>query len=336
MTSATEPQLESDDVAAIEQLGVAYKRLSVELAKVIVGQNSVIEKLAIALFARGHSLVMGVPGLAKTLLVSRLAETLSLNFSRIQFTPDLMPMDITGTDILQQSDAGRRDFEFSRGPIFSNIVLADEINRAPAKTQAALLEAMQEQRVTVAGRTYQLSSPFFVLATQNPIEQEGTYPLPEAQLDRFMFLIEVDYPSRNEELQIARWTTGEAISTLEHVLTAEEVLSYQRLVRKVPVPDHVYEFAVDLVRATRPDDSTSPAWLRPLIAWGAGPRAVQYLVLGAKSRAALLGNFICSMEDVMEVAASVLSHRLVTTFNAESEGLRSGDIVRRLMEHMQQ
>ncbi len=333
MSTATS-QLESSDVAAIEKLGDAYKRLASELSKVIVGQESVIESLAIALMARGHSLVMGVPGLAKTLLVSRLAETLNLNFSRIQFTPDLMPMDITGTDILQQLD-NRREFEFSRGPIFANIVLADEINRAPAKTQAALLEAMQEHRVTVAGKTYSLASPFFVLATQNPIEQEGTYPLPEAQLDRFMFLIDVDYPSRDEELLIARNTTGESHGTLNHILTADEVIEYQKLVRKVPVPDHVYEFAVDLVRATRPNDDASPAWLKPLVAWGAGPRAIQYLVLGAKSRSALHGNYICSLDDVIAVATKTLSHRVVTTFNAESDGISSRDIVLKLIDQLQ-
>ncbi len=331
-TSAT--QLESSDVSAIERLGETYQRLTSELSKVIVGQESVIESLVIALLARGHSLVMGVPGLAKTLLVSRLAETLNLKFSRIQFTPDLMPMDITGTDILQQLES-RREFEFSRGPIFANIVLADEINRAPAKTQAALLEAMQEHRVTVAGKTYSLASPFFVLATQNPIEQEGTYPLPEAQLDRFMFLIDVDYPSREEELIIARNTTGESLGTLEHILTADEVIEYQKLVRKVPVPDHVYEFAVDLVRATRPLDGAAPDWLKPLVAWGAGPRAIQYLVLGAKSRAALHGNYVCSLDDVIAVATKTLCHRVVTTFNAESDGISSREIVMRLVDQLQ-
>src|ERR1700733_7731843 len=237
--------LPKDDVAAIDELRSVYDKLCKELRKIIVGQNDVIEELAICLFARGHALLMGVPGPAKTLLISRLAETMSLSFSRIQFTPDLMPMDITGTDILQELPGGRRAFEFAPGPVFANIVLADEINRAPSKTQAAMLEAMQEHRVTIAGRTYALEAPFFVLATQNPIEQEGTYPLPEAQLDRFMFMIGVDYPSRAEEIAIARTTTGAALPQLSHVLNGEKVLAYQDLVRRVPVPDHLYEFAVD-------------------------------------------------------------------------------------------
>src|SRR5882762_6751481 len=237
------PLLPEDDVAAIDELRQVYQRLCAELGKIIVGQHKVIEQLAICLFARGHALLMGVPGLAKTLLISRLAETMSLSFSRIQFTPDLMPMDITGTDILQEVPGGRRAFEFAKGPVFANIVLADEINRAPAKTQAAMLEAMQEHRVTVAGRTYTLDAPFFVLATQNPIEQEGTYPLPEAQLDRFMFMIGVDYPSRDEELAIERNTTGAALPQLQHVLDGAKVLEFQDLVRRVPVPDHIYEFA---------------------------------------------------------------------------------------------
>ena len=293
-----------------------------------------IERLAICLFARGHALLMGVPGLAKTLLVSRLAESMSLQFSRIQFTPDLMHMDITGTDILQESQGGRRDFEFIKGPVFANIVLADEINRAPSKTQAAMLEAMQEHRVTVVGRTYQLAPPFFVLATQNPIEQEGTYPLPEAQLDRFMFLIEVDYPARHEEIEIARTTTGMELPELEHVIDGSSVLRYQSLVRRVPVPEHIYEFAVDLTRRTRPKSDEAPAWLKPLVGWGAGPRAVQYLILGAKARAALNGSYMVRLEDVLEVAEPVLTHRVLTTFAAESEGIRSRDVVRRLVNEL--
>lgn len=331
---ANEPSMMADDVQAIDRLGKLYEQLRRELSKVIVGQEQVIEQLAICLFARGHALLMGVPGLAKTLLVSRLAETLNLAFSRIQFTPDLMPMDITGTDILQQSDVGRRVFEFVRGPVFANIVLADEINRAPAKTQAAMLEAMQEHRVTVVGHTYPLESPFFVLATQNPIEQEGTYPLPEAQLDRFMFLIDVQYPSRDEELAIARTTTGESLPPLTPIISQAEVLAYQSLVRRIPVPNHVYEFAVDLTRSTRPDDATAPAWLRPMVAWGAGPRAIQYLILGAKARAALHGNYLCRLEDVLEVAPAVLSHRVLTTFHAESEGMTSLQVVRRLTDEL--
>ncbi len=324
--------LPKDDVDAIDELRQVYSRLRAELGKIIVGQEKVIEQLAICLFARGHALLMGVPGLAKTLLISRLAETMSLTFSRIQFTPDLMPMDITGTDILQELPGGKRAFEFAKGPVFANIVLADEINRAPSKTQAAMLEAMQEHRVTVAGRTYPLDSPFFVLATQNPIEQEGTYPLPEAQLDRFMFMIGVDYPSRAEEIAIARSTTGLALPRLDHVLTGEKVLAYQDLVRRVPVPDHLYEFAVDLARWTRPNCSESPSWLKPLVSWGAGPRAVQYLILGAKARAAFNGSYVVRMEDIIEVADPVLRHRVMTTFTAESEGVTSRDVTKRLVE----
>ncbi|MCP4787674.1 MAG: AAA domain-containing protein [Fuerstiella sp.] len=333
-TTAPTTELHSDDVAAIDELRQVYQNLKTELAKIIVGQDKVIEELAICLFARGHSLLMGVPGLAKTLLVSRLAETMSLNFSRIQFTPDLMPMDITGTDILQETAEGRREFEFMKGPVFANIVLADEINRAPSKTQAAMLEAMQEHRVTVVGRPYTLEPPFFVLATQNPVEQEGTYPLPEAQLDRFMFLITVDYPSRLEEIEIARTTTGTSLPTLETVLDSESVQRFQDLVRRVPVPQHIYEFAVDLVRRTRPKVDESPEWLKPLVSWGAGPRAVQYLILGAKSRAALTGSYMVRLEDVMEVAQPVLTHRVLTTFNAESEGITSSDIVDRLVTEL--
>ena len=322
------------DVVAIDHLRELYGRIRTELAKIIIGQDKVIEQLLTCVFARGHALLMGVPGLAKTLLISRLAETMSLSFSRIQFTPDLMPMDITGTDILQELPGGKRAFEFARGPVFANIVLADEINRAPSKTQAAMLEAMQEHRVTVAGRTYTLDSPFFVLATQNPIEQEGTYPLPEAQLDRFMFMIGVDYPSRAEEIAIARTTTGVALPALEHVLTGERVLAFQDLVRRVPVPDHLYEFAVDLARRTRPGSSEAPGWLKPLVSWGAGPRAVQYLILGAKARAALNGSYMVRMEDVVAVADPVLRHRVMTTFTAESDGVTSRDVAKRLVEEL--
>ena len=329
-SSSSEP----DDVSAIDELRDVYHQLKTELARVIVGQDSVIEQLAICLFARGHSLLMGVPGLAKTLLVSRLAETLSLGFSRIQFTPDLMPMDITGTDILQETADRRREFEFVKGPVFANIVLADEINRAPAKTQAAMLEAMQEHRVTVVGRPYVLEEPFFVLATQNPVEQEGTYPLPEAQLDRFMFLIHVDYPNRQEEIEIARTTTGNRLPTLKHVLDAASVIRFQDLVRRVPVPQHIYEFAVDLVRRTRPGSGDSPDWLKPLVSWGAGPRAVQYLILGAKTRAALTGSYMARLEDILAVAVPVLTHRVLTTFNAESEGISSSNIVQRLIDDL--
>jgi MoxR-like ATPase len=326
--------LPADDVDAIDQLRQVNARLNEQLKRIIVGQHNVIEQLSICLFARGHALLMGVPGLAKTLLISRLAEVMSLTFSRIQFTPDLMPMDITGTDILQELPGGRRAFEFAPGPVFANIVLADEINRAPSKTQAAMLEAMQEHRVTIAGRTYALEAPFFVLATQNPIEQEGTYPLPEAQLDRFMFMIGVDYPSRDEELAIARNTTGPDLPQLDHVLTGEQVIAFQKLVRRVPVPDHLYEFAVDLARRTRPGNGDSPAWVKPLVSWGAGPRAVQYLILGAKARAALQGSYVVRMEDVVAVADPVLRHRVMTTFTAESEGVTSREVTKRLVEEL--
>ncbi len=325
-------ELPADDVRAIDELRALWSRLKEELARIIVGQEAVIDELGMCLFARGHALLMGVPGLAKTLLVRRIAETLALSFSRIQFTPDLMPMDITGTDILQDSSDGRRAFEFVKGPVFANIVLADEINRAPSKTQAAMLEAMQEYRVTVVGRPYELAPPFFVLATQNPIEQEGTYPLPEAQLDRFMYLIEVDYPSHEEEVQIARTTTGTELPELTQLLDGPTVLSYQDLVRRVPVPDHIYEHAAVLVRKTRPKSDEAPEWLKPLVGWGAGPRAVQYLILGAKARAALKGSYMVRLEDLEAVAAPVLTHRVLTTFNAEAEGVTSRDIVKRLVE----
>ena len=328
-------KMESGDVEAIDRLRTTYDSLKLELGKVIVGQEKVIEHLAICLFARGHGLLMGVPGLAKTLLVSKLSETLALNFSRIQFTPDLMPMDITGTEILQETTGGKREFEFVKGPLFANVVLADEINRAPAKTQAAMLEAMQEHRITILGKTYPLAPPFFVLATQNPVEQEGTYPLPEAQLDRFMFMIELDYPGRDEEIQIARSTTGVEMPSLDAVLNAEQVLLFQELARRVPVPDHIYEFAADLVRRTRPKSSDAPDWLKPLVGWGAGPRAVQYLILGAKTRAALTGSYMVRLEDILEVAEPVLTHRVITTFAAESEGVSSRDVVKRLVDELQ-
>ncbi len=334
MVTKEDTMLANDDVAAIEQLGNVFNRLKTELGKVIVGQQEVVERLAICLFARGHALLMGVPGLAKTLLISRLAETMSLDFSRIQFTPDLMPMDITGTDILQETSSGKREFEFIKGPVFANIVLADEINRAPAKTQAAMLEAMQEHRVTAAGKVFNLEQPFFVLATQNPVEQEGTYPLPEAQLDRFMFLIEVDYPSREEEIRIAQSTTGGKLPKLDRIITGEEVIRFQDLVRRVPVPDHIYEFAVDLTRRSRPASDEAPEWLKALVGWGAGPRAVQYLILGAKARAALHGSYMVRLEDILEVAEPVLSHRVLTTFAAESEGMTSRDVVKRLVDEL--
>ncbi len=331
-TASPAERLSENDVQAIDQLRDVYARLKKELGRVIVGQHEVIERLAICLFARGHALLMGVPGLAKTLLVSKLSETMSLNFNRIQFTPDLMPMDITGTDILQDTPDGRREFHFVHGPVFANIVLADEINRAPPKTQAAMLEAMQEHKVTVLGKSFKLEPPFLVLATQNPVEQEGTYPLPEAQLDRFMFLIELDYPSEAEEIQIARSTTGDALPELNHLLHAPDIIAHQQLVRRVPVPDHIYQYSAKLVRRTRPNDPTAPAWLKPLVSWGAGPRAVQNLILGAKARAALLGSYMVRLEDIMEVAVPVLQHRIITTFAAQAEGIDAKRIVKRLVE----
>jgi MoxR-like ATPase len=339
METATAPAtlLPPDDVAAIDELGTVYRAFRNELGKIIIGQEDVIEQLAIALFGRGHALLMGVPGLAKTLLISSVAETLDLAFNRVQFTPDLMPADITGTDIIQESGVGgRREFEFIKGPLFANIVLADEINRAPAKTQSALLEAMQEHKVTVLGKTYTLSPPFFVLATQNPIEQEGTYPLPEAQLDRFMFLIEVDYPSQEEEKRIARETTGASKPRLAHLLDGPRVLAFQQLVRRLPVPDHIYDWAVTIVRRTRPDSVDAPSWIKDYVGWGAGPRAVQYLILGAKARAALRGSYMVRLEDIQAVAEPVLTHRVLTNFAAESQGMTSRKVVRRLVAEMQE
>jgi MoxR-like ATPase len=329
-------QLPPDDVAAIDELGKIYQSLRDELGKTIIGQDEVIEKLAICLFARGHALLMGVPGLAKTLLVSSVAQTFDLSFNRIQFTPDLMPADITGTDIIQESTSGKREFEFVKGPVFANLLLADEINRAPAKTQSAMLEAMQENKVTVLGKTYVLQPPFFVLATQNPIEQEGTYPLPEAQLDRFMFLIEVEYPSAAEETRIARETTGAAKQALSKLIDGEKIIAFQQLVRRVPVPDHIYDYAVKIVRKTRPGQPESPQWIKDTVGWGAGPRAVQYLILGAKARAALRGNYMASLEDLEAVAPAVLNHRVITNFAAESQGMTSRKIIQKLITEMQE
>ena len=331
-TPISESQLSDSDVQAVDELRTAYDQLKTELGRVIVGQHDAIEKLAICLFARGHALLMGVPGLAKTLLVRKLAETLSLDYSRIQFTPDLMPMDITGTDILQDAQSGRREFQFVKGPIFANIILADEINRSPPKTQAALLEAMQEYRVTALDKTFDLSTPFLVLATQNPVEQEGTYPLPEAQLDRFMFLIELDYPNEHEEIEIARRTTGDELPVLKHLMSGEQILRHQHLVRRLPVPDHIFTYAARLVRRTRPKGESAPDWLLPLVAWGAGPRAVQNLILAAKARAALSGSYMVRLEDIQAAALPVLTHRLITTFAAQAEGTNAQAIVQRLVD----
>jgi MoxR-like ATPase len=321
------------DVAAIDGLRDLYGRLRTELAKVIIGQDDVIMKLLICIFAKGHALLMGVPGLAKTLLIHSLSDLMALKFSRIQFTPDLMPSDITGTDILQETDQpGHRAFEFVKGPVFANVVLADEINRTPPKTQAALLQAMQENCVNAGNNSFQLDQPFFVLATQNPIEQEGTYPLPEAQLDRFMFLIHVDYPSADEEGRIARETTAGLTPTLEPILTGDEILEYQKVVRRIPVPDHVYDYIVALVRKSRPTQEAAPEWVRKWVMWGAGPRAVQYLVLGARAHAVLRGSYLVQVEDVDAVAEPVLAHRILTNFHAESEGVTSLSIIQRLIE----
>jgi MoxR-like ATPase len=333
--SGSTAALSGDDVSAIDELRDKYKDLRTELAKVIIGQDLVIERLLICILARGHGLLMGVPGLAKTTIVNSLAQAMSLQFNRIQFTPDLMPSDITGTDILQETDQpGRRAFVFVKGPLFANIILADEINRTPPKTQSALLEAMQEHRVTVAGRFFALPAPFFVLATQNPIEQEGTYPLPEAQLDRFMFFIHVDYPSQDEEGRIARETTGAAPSVLAKRIDGEQIISFQEVVQRVPVPDHIYDMAVNLVRRTRPRSEQAPDWIKKWVTWGAGPRAVQYLIRGAKARAVLQGSYLVRKEDLESVAGPVLTHRILTNFQAQSEGVGSPEIITRLLAEM--
>jgi len=323
------------DLAAVEELAVARRTLLTEIEKRIVGQRSVVDHLLVALFARGHTLFVGVPGLAKTLLISTVAEALDLTFNRIQFTPDLMPSDITGTDVLEEDlTTGKRAFRFVPGPIFANLLLADEVNRTPPKTQAALLQAMQEYRVTAGGRTYPLALPFLVFATQNPIEQEGTYPLPEAQLDRFMFYVDVDYPSASEEMEIVRSTTSGARATLNRVLSPARIQQLQELVLRVPAADHVVKYAVDLVRATRPADPSAPDFVKDYVAWGAGPRASQYLVLGAKSRAVLDGRVAASEEDVRALARPVLVHRVIANFRAESDGVSSREIVSRLLERV--
>ena len=323
---------EPSDLQAVEKLNQARERIVVELRKAIVGQDEVVDHLLTALFAGGHVLLVGVPGLAKTLLVSSLARVLDLQFSRIQFTPDLMPSDITGTDILEEdATTGRRAMRFIHGPVFANVVLADEINRTPPKTQAALLQAMQEREVTAGGQTFQLPPPFFVLATQNPIELEGTYPLPEAQLDRFMYNVQVDYPSQAEEESIVSSTTSAYAPKLERVLTGQDILGLQQLVRRVPVAEHVVRYAVRLARATRGRDD-APDFVKQWVSWGAGPRASQYLVLGAKTRAVLRGRFAPGVEDVQAVAASVLRHRIVTNFTAEAEGVKPDRIIADLLQ----
>jgi MoxR-like ATPase len=324
-----------DDLQAASELTEAYQRIRTEIGRVIIGQDLVVEELLIGLFARGHVLLVGVPGLAKTLLVSTIARISSLSFRRIQFTPDMMPSDITGTDILQDDpETGRRRFTFIAGPIFANMILADEINRTPPKTQAALLEAMQERHVSAGGVTYPLPDPFFVLATQNPIEQEGTYPLPEAQLDRFMLNILVKYPSSEEELEILKRTTGDETPETVVALSAEQIVAIQRLVRRVPVPDHVFRYARDLVRASRPQEPGSGEMVQKCVSWGAGPRAGQSLILAAKTRAVLLGRLHAGIADIREVARPVLRHRIVTTFHAEAEGIGPEQIIAKLMEEV--
>ena len=335
MPTAETAERSHDDVEAVGALAVAYGRLRGEIAKLIIGQDSVVEELLVGLFARGHVLLVGVPGLAKTLLVSTVARIFSLSFRRIQFTPDMMPSDITGTDILQDDpETGRRRFSFIAGPIFANMILADEINRTPPKTQAALLEAMQERHVSAGGVTYPLPDPFFVLATQNPIEQEGTYPLPEAQLDRFMLNVLVKYPSALEELEILKRTTGDDNPEPEVALSAEQILAIQHLVRRVPVPHHVFVYARDLVRATRPQEPDAIEMVRKCVSWGAGPRAGQSLILAAKARAILHGRLHAGIAEVREVARPVLRHRIVTTFHAEAEGIGPEEIITRLIEEI--
>ena len=315
------------DVEAVDALADSYKRLKSEISKIIVGQDKVVQSVIISLFSNGHSLLVGVPGLAKTLLVSTIAEVLDLDFKRIQFTPDLMPSDITGSEILTEN----REFKFNKGPLFSNIIHADEINRTPPKTQAALLEAMQERSVTVSGHKHTLPQPFFVLATQNPIEQEGTYPLPEAQLDRFMFNIPLDYPSYDEELQVVKETTTVKNVELEHVLNAQEILYFQQIARKIPIADNVLEYAVSIAAKTRPNTGMATDKVNNYIAWGAGPRASQYLVLGAKTHAAVNGKYSPDMEDVKAIANYVLRHRIVRNYKAEAEGISEEDIIQSLL-----
>jgi len=325
--------MSSSNVELIDKLKNIKVDIVKELKKVIVGQDEVVEKILIALFANGHILLEGVPGLAKTLLISSLAKVMNLDFSRIQFTPDLMPSDITGTDILSENKSdGKRYFEYIKGPIFANVILADEINRTPPKTQAALLQAMQEYEITNGNETYKLERPFLVLATQNPIEQEGTYPLPEAQLDRFMFNIIIDYPSYDDELEIVKVTTNTQTEKIRAIIKGEDILAIQRAILDIPVSEHVYEYAVKLVRKTRPNSEVSSKEISELISWGAGPRASQYLVLAAKARAALLGRLTPSEDDIKYVAPLVLRHRVLPSFAADAEGIKSIDIINKLLK----
>ncbi|HXG53301.1 MAG TPA: MoxR family ATPase [candidate division Zixibacteria bacterium] len=328
--------IQQHEIAEIEEFAAKRDAMLGEIRKVIVGQDRVIEEVLIALFAKGHCLLVGVPGLAKTLLISTLAEILDLEFNRIQFTPDLMPSDITGTDILQEDPAtGRRQFQFLKGPIFTNVLLADEINRTPPKTQAALLQSMQEYKVTAGGTTYPLDLPFFVLATQNPIEQEGTYPLPEAQLDRFMLNIEIQYPDFDDEVQIVMQTTSTSKVSPRKVMEGPEILRCQELVRRVPVSDFVVSYAVQLTQSSRPKNPRAPQFIRDYVEWGAGPRASQYLILGAKARTILQGRYAVSIEDIRALAPAVLRHRIIPNFKAQGEGLSSLDVIDRLLGEIQ-
>lgn len=323
----------NSDIELVEKLNSRVKDLRSEVAKVIIGQNEIIDQLIVSLFSRGHCLLVGVPGLAKTLLVKTLADVLDLQFSRIQFTPDLMPGDITGTEIIEEDLVSKkRTFRFIKGPVFANIILADEINRTPPKTQAALLEAMQEHKVTAAGVSYNLPEPFFVLATQNPIEQEGTYPLPEAQLDRFMFNLWLDYPGYDEEIEIIKTTTSSYIPKLNTIIGAEEIIEFQDLVRRVPVADNVIDYAVKMVSKTRPSMNSENGFVKEWVSWGAGPRASQYLILAAKTGAVMEGRFTPNIDDVKKSMISVLRHRIIPNFNAEAEGITSVEIIKRLME----
>ena len=324
---------EEKDIHLLEKLTEARSKFLTEIGKSIIGQKSILDHILIALFCKGHTLLVGVPGLAKTLMIKSMAELLDLQFKRIQFTPDLMPSDITGTEVIDEDHAtGKRGFRFFKGPIFGNIILADEINRTPPKTQAALLEAMQEHMVTASGTSYVLEEPFFVLATQNPIEQEGTYPLPEAQLDRFMFQIQIDYPSRSEEMEIVQTTTGQNVDQLNTVISRKELLSFQDLVRRVPVAENVVKFVVDFVSSTRPGTSNAPDFINDWIEWGAGPRASQYLILGAKAKAVLDGRPTPNEDDIRELVLPVLRHRILPNFNAEAEGLNTDDILLKLLD----
>ncbi len=323
----------SDDIQLVERLNDSVINIKKEIGKVIIGQDKIIDQLIISLLSKGHCLLIGVPGLAKTLLIKTLAEVMHLSFNRIQFTPDLMPSDITGTELVEEDPLSKkRNFRFIPGPVFANVVLADEINRTPPKTQSSLLEAMQEHRVTIAGTTYKLEEPFFVLATQNPIEQEGTYPLPEAQLDRFMFNLWLEYPSFKEEVKIVQATTSEYLPKLTKVISADELIGFQNLVRKVPVAENVIEYAVTMVNKTRPDGATAPQYIKNWINWGAGPRASQYLILAAKTKAVIEGRYTPNIDDVKFAMIPTLRHRIITNFSAEADGINSVEIIKKLLE----